>query len=75
MELKSIIEAFLFSSQKPLTAGDLREVCRKAAEFELRALAAFPEESPYGAAIFAIFETPRLVRREDDRRLARQTGR
>lgn len=34
MELKSIIEAILFSSQKPLTAGDLREVCRKAAEFE-----------------------------------------
>lgn len=34
MELKSIIEAILFSSQKPLTADDLREVCRKAAEFE-----------------------------------------
>jgi segregation and condensation protein B len=34
MELKFIIESILFSSQKPLTPAELRDVLKKAAEFE-----------------------------------------
>ena len=32
MELKSILEAILFSSQKPLNVGELRDVLRKTAD-------------------------------------------
>ena len=34
MELKFIIESILFSSQKPLTPAELRDVLKKAAEFD-----------------------------------------
>jgi segregation and condensation protein B len=34
MELKFIIESILFSSQKPLTSAEIRELLKKASEFE-----------------------------------------
>jgi chromosome segregation and condensation protein ScpB len=34
MELKFVIESILFSSQKPLTPAELRDLLKKAAEFE-----------------------------------------